>query len=680
MNNRHRFVGWLVAVLALGTASAACMAPGLRPADSTPPPVAYVTQTPPPIPSPLPASSTPDLPPLGPATEPPGEEPPSQEPPGEEPTTPPTAAVPATQPPNTTQPPTTACTNRAAFVSDVSIPDGTALRPNAPFTKTWRLRNAGSCTWTNAYSLAFSSGSIMGGPSSQPLPGTVAPGTTVDISVNLIAPPESGRYRAEWLLRSPDGALFGLGTSGDRPFWVEVVVQPAPTATVPASATRVPTATPTVVIAEWRGEYFRSRDLSGTPALVRNDSRIDFDWGGQSPHASLPVDGFGARWTRTLNFDPGLYRFRTNADDGIRVWVDDQRIINDWKDGITRENSAVIAIPRGQHTVRVEYYENTGAASARLTWQRLTETAFSDWKGEYWNNRRFDGEPVFARNDANIDFDWQQGPVAAGMPADNFAVRWTRTQEFSAGTYRFTARVDDGVRIWVDDRRIIDDWRDASLREVTADVNLTQGRHTIRVDYYERSGEARIRVGWQRVGTPTPVTPTPTLTATPTLTPTLTPTATATIPPGDAAISGVVWHDLCARTGQPVPESGETPAGCVGADDGTLVADGLRGPDEPGIGGIVVALSPGSCSAAPILTAVTASNGAYAFGGLSAGTYCVSISLTNPQNAAALLPGLWTAPNSSASAVVNLAQSAQATGISFGWDYLHLPLPVENAE
>ena len=113
--------------------------------------------------------------------------------------------------------------NRAAFVDDITIPDGTELAQGEAFTKTWRLRNTGTCTWTSSYDLVFDSGDSLGGPASKPLLGNVAPNQTVDISVDLTAPNEGGTFRGNWKLRSDSGILFGVGGSGDVAFYVEIV-------------------------------------------------------------------------------------------------------------------------------------------------------------------------------------------------------------------------------------------------------------------------------------------------------------------------------------------------------------------------------------------------------------------------------------------------------------------------
>jgi hypothetical protein len=109
-------------------------------------------------------------------------------------------------------------------VTDVTIPDGTIMTPNQAFTKTWRFRNVGTCTWTTSYAIVFSTGNSMNGPATQALTGNVNPGQTVDISANLTAPGSTGDYTGYWRLRDGSGVLFNQ-------FYVEIEVQNPATAT-----------------------------------------------------------------------------------------------------------------------------------------------------------------------------------------------------------------------------------------------------------------------------------------------------------------------------------------------------------------------------------------------------------------------------------------------------------------
>ena len=146
-------------------------------------------------------------------------------------TPPPTAT--ATPPPTAipvipTATPTQVPCNLAEFVSDVTIKDGTEFAPGEAFTKTWRLRNVGSCTWNPDYELVFANGDAMGGPSAQKIGVTVRPGDTVDVSVKLAAPQKAGDHTGNWQLRSNSGVVFGIGKTGQSVFWVKIRVKSVP--------------------------------------------------------------------------------------------------------------------------------------------------------------------------------------------------------------------------------------------------------------------------------------------------------------------------------------------------------------------------------------------------------------------------------------------------------------------
>ncbi|MEA3408582.1 MAG: PA14 domain-containing protein [Chloroflexota bacterium] len=278
---------------------------------------------------------------------------------------------------------------------------------------------------------------------------------------------------------------------------------------------------------DWRGAYYDNADLAGEPVLVRNDENVAFEWGTHAPAAELPADQFSVRWDRVLAFREGAYRFYASADDGIRVWVDSHLLFDEWHDA-GNEYVGHLWLSGGSHDVRVEYYEAAGSAHVRLQWERI-ET-FPQWRGSYFANPDLEGDPLLVRNDKNIDFDWGSESPARPLPVDNFSVRWRRTISFEEGTYRFWAAADDGVRLFVDGERLINDWRDSSANRLEADAALKAGKHEVVVEYYERGDRASIEVGWERLATPTP-TLTPTHTATPTALPTATDTPTLTLTP-----------------------------------------------------------------------------------------------------------------------------------------------------
>ncbi|MBF8283220.1 MAG: hypothetical protein HW378_2135 [Anaerolineales bacterium] len=148
--------------------------------------------------------------------------------------------------PSLTTPADTGLTDKVEFVADMTVPDGTQFTPGTKFTKTWRVKNAGTSTWTTDYALVFVRGEKLGGPDRQLLTGLVPPGQTVDISVDFTAPANFGTLTSFWMLRSPAGELFGLGPDANQPLYVQVSIIPAagenPVPTVAAGSIKITTA------------------------------------------------------------------------------------------------------------------------------------------------------------------------------------------------------------------------------------------------------------------------------------------------------------------------------------------------------------------------------------------------------------------------------------------------------
>jgi hypothetical protein len=166
----------------------------------------------------------------------------------------PVTPVPVT--PGTPVTPVPSACDRVQFVADVTVPDGTTFAPNTVFDKTWRLKNIGTCTWTTSYQVMFESGEKMGGPDTAPMPTTVAPGQTVDITVRLTAPstPTAGTIRGYWKFKNASGVPFGWGSTGTRAWWVEIRVSGTPV-TPSTPSTPVTPVTPSTPIAGVRYDF-----------------------------------------------------------------------------------------------------------------------------------------------------------------------------------------------------------------------------------------------------------------------------------------------------------------------------------------------------------------------------------------------------------------------------------------
>lgn len=259
----------------------------------------------------------------------------------------------------------------------------------------------------------------------------------------------------------------------------------------------------------WRAAYYSNKNLSGDPVKQRTDSNIDFNWGKESPSSAVPVDKFSARWKQTIGFSAGTYRFYASADDGVRVWVDNQLIIDAWyNQKMPNTSTADRQLADGLHDIKVEYFENEGKAEVHVHWDRIDST-FTGWKGEYFNNRDLSGSPVLVRDDQAVSFDWGTGSPVSWIASDNFSVRWTRQLTFSPGYYRLYVQSDDGARVWLNNGLVIDKWQNMAYEQnSTGDIYLS-GAAQIKIEYFEAGGYAKIQFWYSPSSTPATPAPTP---------------------------------------------------------------------------------------------------------------------------------------------------------------------------
>ena len=258
----------------------------------------------------------------------------------------------------------------------------------------------------------------------------------------------------------------------------------------------------------YTGEYFDNRNLAGAPVVTRQDSEIDFEWGGGRPADGVPADNFSARWTKTVAVaEEGAYRFTVTTDDGFRLYVDGERALDKWIPQARTTYDVTRHLAEGTHEIVLEYFEAGGDAVAKLGYEKTSDPPPpppEPFAAEYFDNSALSGDPVLARTDEVVDFDWGVGAPSAVVPSDRFSARWTRSKTYEAGTYRFTATGDDGIRVLVDGTQVIDGWFYQPPTTYTADVPLSAGEHTVVVEYFEHTGLAVAKFSESRVGDPPP--------------------------------------------------------------------------------------------------------------------------------------------------------------------------------
>ena len=320
----------------------------------------------------------------------------------------------------------------------------------------------------------------------------------------------------------------------------------------------------------WQASYFNNTTLQGSPALTRNDNIIDFNWGEGSPAEGINADLFSARWTKTVNLAPGVYRFTMTSDDGSRLFVNNNLVLNQWWEHTIRTTSAEVYIPGGNTDLRVEYYEQhygaivsmrydlvqagTATPAPRPTNTPIPPTAVptqppaqqppaqqppannggnpvsscvgSNWSAKYFDNQYLAGMPAISRQDAFINYNWGFGSPGNNLPADDFSALWTTTFNLEEGVYTFTISADDGAAVWVDNRQLINIWWDHELLTDTRNYRHDGGPLTVRVEYYENGGRAQVAFSCARVDNTAPPP-----TATPVPRPTNTPIPPTPVPP-----------------------------------------------------------------------------------------------------------------------------------------------------
>lgn len=254
----------------------------------------------------------------------------------------------------------------------------------------------------------------------------------------------------------------------------------------------------------FQATYYSGRTLQGTPILTRTEPVVNwsYDTGGSPAPGTVPTTDFSTRWEGWYNMDrAGAWTFTYTSDDGGRVWLDNELIIDMWYDHGPLTRARTRQFTSGYHLVRVEYYQHEGGMTSQLT---ITPPGtFPDWMGEYFDNPYLLGEPRFRVNNVDINFNWGTGGPDPRIGVDNFSVRWTRLYTFAASSYTFTATADDGIRVWVGDILVIDGWQPQQARTYTNTLYLN-GTYPLRVEYFEQGGDAVVNFVFRAGNQPPP--------------------------------------------------------------------------------------------------------------------------------------------------------------------------------
>ncbi|HEX8531942.1 MAG TPA: PA14 domain-containing protein [Cytophagales bacterium] len=330
------------------------------------------------------------------------------------------------------------------------------------------------------------------------------------------------------------------------PAWIAAAPAPPPSGTVLPVAAPAPPAQPSVpTVQGLRGDYYNGRNFEHK-VFSRVDQRLDFHWQpGQQVGPGIEQQAFSVRWTGKLYARvPGTYNFIIDTDNGVKLWVDGRLLIGSWDVySLTQFRKEIKLDGDRSYDLKIEYTNYMGPAVFRLAWESPVEgTATSGLPhytpedvipakylstqpppdqsavtsaaevavsrtgnpgggngllGEYFRGDYFD-EKVFSRIDRKIDFYWEGSP-GPDLYDNDFSVRWTGKLLAPAdGKYKFMVNVNDGARLWVGGKLVLDEWRLEPGRQYQAEIELQGGRYyNVKLEYFNGPQLGIMQLSWE---------------------------------------------------------------------------------------------------------------------------------------------------------------------------------------
>ena len=267
--------------------------------------------------------------------------------------------------------------------------------------------------------------------------------------------------------------------------------------------------------------YYNSYDLTGT-SYTKIDPTINFNWRSGSPSPTLANNKFSTRWTGNLTFPTSTtWGIHTYSDDGVRVFINDQLVINDWTVHPPKKNSYYANFEANKtYKIKVEYYNNYVGASIKLAWNNAglneqiipssavtpdtntqSASAVPGFSATYFNSYDLTGTS-YTKTDPTINFDWGSGSPSPTLANNKFSARWTGNLTFPVGgQWSLSTVSDDGVRLFVDDKLVINDWTVHPPKKNTFTGSFESNRsYKIKVEYYNNYVGASMKLLWSRSG------------------------------------------------------------------------------------------------------------------------------------------------------------------------------------
>jgi len=268
-------------------------------------------------------------------------------------------------------------------------------------------------------------------------------------------------------------------------------------------------------LGQWKAYYYNNEELTGNPVKAETLSgeglELSQDYSTNRPSSGIDRDHFSTKYVTAERIKAGKYVIRAKADDGIKVIVDGETVINRWSNSKYKENAITLDIkdrenvPDDQkdiHYIEVQSYDYINEHKIDVSIEKYNDIVETDsgWTAEYFANREFKGNAILVggKNSLNnideIDFNWGTNSPISGIDKDNFSVRLQKKMTLpEARSYVLNVKSDDGVRVWINNKLVAEKWSngDHSIKET---IELPKGTSTIKVHYFERTKGAHLNL------------------------------------------------------------------------------------------------------------------------------------------------------------------------------------------
>ena len=271
-------------------------------------------------------------------------------------------------------------------------------------------------------------------------------------------------------------------------------------------------------------EDFPTIPADKKPTVKRVDQTINFESTQEGFHGTGLVDFFYVRWTGKLRIPKdGNYNLVLESDDGSRLFIDGKQVVDNGGIHGMEDKSGSAELKAGDHDIKVEFFENDVDAGCKFSWRPPGATkevvpatallhpaaapAQAGLQGEYFDiGETLDDfptipankKPVVKRVDKTIDFPSTQEAFPGTELVDFFYIRWTGNLRVAKeGKHTFFLESDDGSRLFIDGKQIIDNSKRHHMTEKSGEVELTAGPHAIKVEYFENEVDAGCLFSWQ---------------------------------------------------------------------------------------------------------------------------------------------------------------------------------------